>query len=119
MLLLGVITGAPKVSSYVLEELNDWPKTRPTTLESLLSAFSAIPEMQRQPDGERLTKFLKKQLAKEDESALIKEIVECTKRVSRFSFRVVGSETLGQRNGVPPRRKAKSRTAAVSRTAQS
>ena len=119
MLLLGVITGAPKVSSYVLEVLDDWPKTRPTTLESLLRAFSAIPEMQRQPDGERLTKFLKEQLAKEDESALIKEIVECTKRVSRFSFRVVGSETLGQRNGVPPRRKAKSRTTAVSRTAKS
>jgi hypothetical protein len=113
MLLLGVITGTPRVSAYVLEVLDEWPRSRPATLENLQHALAAYPEMKRYPDGERLTAFLNEHLSSDD--ALVAEIIACSRNVSRFSFRVVGSETLGQKVTTVRRAKPKARTATASR----
>jgi len=107
MILLGVITGTPKVSSDVLGVFDSWPKTKPKTVENLMEALKAKPEILAQPDGQKLRTFFEKHLVKPNSDALFAEMLACAGQVSRFSFRVVGAETLGQRKSPSTRKKTK------------
>lgn len=88
MLLLGVITGAPTVSSYVMDELNPLRETKPTDIKTLTNALEGNAELQQQADAERFFAFLKYHEFGEKTELLFTEMVRCARTVSRFSFRV-------------------------------
>ena len=97
MILLGVITGAPTVSLYVIEELEKIPKGTEATMEDFLTGLEKNEELIRQPDWKRLKDFLKAHISERDTSKLLAALVDVRSRVSRYSFRVARTEALGQK----------------------
>jgi hypothetical protein len=91
MILLGVITGTPAVSSYVIDHLKTWrPEGVETTVEAWANRFALDPEVRRQPDAQRLIQFFETHdfNPRPSSQLLIKEMVSYAARVSRFSFRL-------------------------------
>lgn len=88
MILLGMITGAPKASSYFIEELKNWPRhVGPGSFERLIEKLEQDGELQRQSDAQRLRDFLKHHFAKPPDK-LFNELYNFGPRCSRFSFKV-------------------------------
>jgi len=87
MILLGVITGAPTVSSYMLDALQNWQSPERTVL-AFFHTLAADAEVQQQPDGDRLTRFCQGHDFGEFSDLLLEDMLMFAPRVSRFSFRV-------------------------------
>ena len=88
MILLGIITGAPTVSSYVIDELKKIPaETTPRAREQLLAALDKNAELQQQRDAQRLNNFLKTHDFGKPPGALFHELLNFVPRCSRFSFK--------------------------------
>jgi len=105
MILLGMITGTPTVSLYVIEELEKIPKGTNATMEDFLSNLQNNEELTRQADWTRLNDFLKAHMSKTDTSRLLAALVDVRSRVSRYSFRVARAEALGQKRRSVARKK--------------
>jgi len=105
MILLGVITGTPTVSLYVIEELEKIPKETHATMEDFLVRLEKNEELIRQPDWTRLNDFLKAHISKRDSSRLLAALLDVRSRVSRYSFRVARTEALGQKTRLAARKK--------------
>jgi len=97
MILLGVVTGAPTASSYVIEELEKIPRETEASMEEFLIALEKNEELLRQPDWKRLNDFLKAHISKRDTTNLLAALVDVRSQVSRYSFRVGRTEPLGQK----------------------
>jgi hypothetical protein len=98
MILLGIITGTPKVSSSAVEILDRWPERKDKTVKNFLDELFASEEISAHPDGKKLQAFLFKHLEQPHSNEVFREMLSCASRVSRFSFRVIGNEPLGKRN---------------------
>jgi hypothetical protein len=86
MILLGVITGAPTVSSFMLDKLKNWQSPERNVL-AFFDTFAADAEVQKQPDAERLMRFCRNHnFAVFD--LPFEDLLKFAPRVSRFSFRV-------------------------------
>ena len=109
MILLGIITGAPKVSSAAIEILDDWPEHKERTVKNFLDELFANQEISSHPDGIKLRDFLFRHLEKVGSREVLLEMLNCASRVSRFSFRVVSNEPLGKRTHASAKTKAKPR----------
>lgn len=89
MILLGVITGTPAVSPYVINHLKNWqPKPPELTVEAWVNVFARNPEVQMQSDADRLIRFFEVHDFSPSSELLIKEMVNYAPKVSRFSFRL-------------------------------
>ena len=97
MILLGIVTGAPKVSLYVIEEIENWKweKTEPATVQDLLARLESNIDLQHTSDWQRLSAFLKTFGPTEDSAAMFAALRAVTPRVSRFSFRIARAEAAG------------------------
>lgn len=100
MILLGVITGTPTVSSYVIEELMARRGSNEFT-QPLADALEANAELLQQPDSERLIKFFQTHDFGPADNPLLKEIMNYAPRVSRFSFRVNRTDLAGRKPASP------------------
>ena len=98
MILLGIITGAPTVSLYVVEEIENWkPEKTNATIKDFLAKLEENADLVRQPDWIRLKTFLA-DLKDADESAeMLSALIATTPRVSRYSFRIARAEATGPR----------------------
>lgn len=95
MILLGIITGAPTVSSYVIDELKKIPvDTPPRAREQLLAALEKNAELQQQPDAQRLNNFLKTHDFGKPPGALFLELLNFVPQCSRFSFKASRANAL-------------------------
>jgi hypothetical protein len=97
MTLLGIITGAPTASLFVMEELEHWTwnKKSSPTMTDFLSQLEKNEDLLRQPDWSRLKPFLTgfaEATASRDFFAAFKRN---TPRVSRYSFRIARAEATG------------------------
>ena len=95
MILLGIITGAPTTSPYVIEELQNWTWNReiPPTVINFLNKLEGNTDLKRTADWPRLEAFL---LGFDNDSAeMFAAIRAITPRVSRFSFRIARVEAAG------------------------
>jgi hypothetical protein len=95
MILLGIITGAPTASSYVIEELENWTWTSNTapTLKNFLNKLERNTDLTRTADWPRLKAFLTG--FNNDSAEMFKAVRAITPRVSRFSFRIARAEAAG------------------------
>ncbi|HEU4507460.1 MAG TPA: P-loop NTPase fold protein [Pyrinomonadaceae bacterium] len=104
MILLGIITGAPTASQYVIEELENWTwssKTAPT-LKNFLNKLEKNTDLTRTADWPRLKVFL---TGFDDDSAeMFSAVKAITPRVSRFSFRSARADAAGPKRPGPPSR---------------
>jgi KAP family P-loop domain/TIR domain len=87
MILLGVITGAPTVSSFMLDKLKTWQSPERTVV-ALFNTLALEPEVQQQPDAERLFRFYQGHDFGKFSDVLLEDMLKFAPRVSRFSFRV-------------------------------
>jgi hypothetical protein len=95
MILLGIITGAPTASSFVIDELKKIPaETPPRAKEALLAALEKNAELQQQPDAQRLNSFLKTHDFGKPAGALFRELLNFVPRCSRFSFKASRANAL-------------------------
>jgi hypothetical protein len=85
MVLLGIITGTPTISSYVMDEL--W-EGKTFDFKAFVNAVIANLEMQQETEGERLISFFQKHDFGTSSDLLFQEMVNYAPRVSRFSFGV-------------------------------
>jgi CheY-like chemotaxis protein len=94
MILLGIVTGAPTASSYVIEELKKWkPENRAAAgIEYITSVLNNDTDLQQQPDAERLYSFLKSHDFGKPSDQLFKELLNFGPRCSRFSFKLSRAE---------------------------
>src|SRR4029079_9344024 len=95
MILLGIITGAPTTSPYVIEELENWTWNReiPPTVINFLNKLEGNTDLKRTADWPRLEAFL---LGFDNDSAeMFAAIRAITPRVSRFSFSIARVEAAG------------------------
>ena len=96
MILLGIITGAPTVSLYVVEELENWKSEDKT---SMIADFSKKldqnADLARQPDWSRLKTFLDSLTGKDESAEMFTALRDITARVSRYSFRIARAEAAG------------------------
>jgi len=99
MILLGIITGAPSISLYFIEQLEKYPKKeKPGSLHSFLDDLDYNPEIHSQPDWTRVKEFLQKHISPgEDSVGILSTLIAITPRVSRYSFRVARVEGLHPR----------------------
>ncbi|HKQ52530.1 MAG TPA: hypothetical protein VJT74_09185, partial [Pyrinomonadaceae bacterium] len=98
MILLGVITGAPSVSLYFIEELEMWVKLKKAgTLHELLDQLDKNADVNSQQDWLRVKEFLKAHVALNDPARLLAALLAVTPRVSRYSFRVARIESARQK----------------------
>jgi hypothetical protein len=97
MILLGVITGAPTVSSYVMDELKLWRAERSVDIKTFTDALASGAELRQQPDAERLITFFRTHDFGTQSSVLFEEMVNYAPRVSRFSFRVNRTDLSGRK----------------------
>ena len=106
MILLGIITGAPTASPYVIEELENWTWTSKTapTLKNFLNKIEKNTDLTRTADWPRLNAFLTG--FNNDSAEMFKAVRAITPRVSRFSFRIARTEAAGlKRPGRPSKSK--------------
>ena len=115
MILLGVITGAPGASSFVLDELKIWNGAKEFKFDAFKAALVSKPQVLKQQDAERLVRFFNTHDFGKPSNALFEKIVHFGPQVSRFSFRVDRANTAGDRpavsrdramNARPPRKRA-------------
>ncbi len=98
MILLGVITGAPSVSSYFIEELEKWAESGEAgTLQTFLTRLQKNPEVSKLPDWARVQGFLGRFIKPTDAAEMLAKLVAVVPSVSRYSFRVARVETARQR----------------------
>ncbi len=94
MILLGVITGTPTASSYVVEQLREMsPDTSPRSLSHLVMSLEKNAELQQQPDAQRLQSFFKTHDFSQP-TELFDHLYDLSPRCSRFSFRINRADTL-------------------------
>jgi hypothetical protein len=115
MILLGVITGTPRASSFVIDELKGWNRAKEFKLETFKTALLSKPDLLKQPGAERLVKFFNTHNFGKPADALFNQLVNFGPQVSRFSFRVDRADTAGHRhafvsldralNARPPRKR--------------
>lgn len=97
MILLGIITGAPSVSLYVIEEIENWKwdrKPQPT-VKNFLNRLEQNADLRRTSDWQRLHALLTSFGDTEESAAMFAALREFTPRVSRFSFRIGRAEAAG------------------------
>ena len=97
MILLGIITGAPSVSLYVIEEIENWKwekKERPT-MKNFLEQLDRNADLPRTSDWHRLSALLTSLGDTEESAAMFAALRTMTPRVSRFSFRISRAEAAG------------------------
>jgi len=95
MILLGVITGTPTVSSYVVEQLKEMPPhTSARSLANLVMSLEKNSELQQQPDARRLHNFFKTHDFGSPTDELFSKLYDLGPRCSRFSFRINRADTL-------------------------
>src|SRR5262249_40362289 len=88
-ILLGVITGAPSISLYFIEELEKYSTNmKALRLDKFLAALEAKPEVLKQSDWLRVRSLLQDQIGTNDVEPTLKSLIEFTPRVSQYSFRV-------------------------------
>jgi tetratricopeptide (TPR) repeat protein len=95
MILLGVITGTPTTSPYVIEELENWTwdSETPPTVNNFLNKLEGNTDLKRTADWSRLKAFLSG--FDKDSAEMFAAIRAITPRVSRFSFRIARVEAAG------------------------
>lgn len=102
MILLGVITGAPPVSLYFIEELEKLLKSdHAGSLHDFLQRLDKNPEVSRQPDWARVRELLEAHVRREDSTATLETLIAVAPRVSRYSFRVARVEAARQKKSLP------------------
>jgi hypothetical protein len=107
MLLLGIITGAPSVSLYIIEELEEYSRSKKTmNLNTLLLKLEENPEVKRQQDWLRVREILEDQIGFDEGSITLASLIKETPRVSRYSFRVARAAGQQRRIRVPQMTKA-------------
>ncbi|HKV37242.1 MAG TPA: P-loop NTPase fold protein [Pyrinomonadaceae bacterium] len=95
MILLGIITGAPTTSSYVLDKLKTWqPQPPELTVEAFFNTLALQEEVQQQPDAERFFRFFRDRDFGEFSDLLLEDMANFAPRVARFSFKVNRTELL-------------------------
>jgi hypothetical protein len=97
MILLGIITGAPAVSLYVIEEIENWKweKKEPPTMKNFLEQLDRNADLPRTSDWHRLSALLKSFGDTEESAAMFAALRAVAPRVSRFSFRISRAEATG------------------------
>lgn len=91
MILLGVIVGAPTVSSQVIDLLKVW-KARTSVVDTFADALESNAEFRRQPDSNRVIGFFLNHDFRTSDDPLFNELIKSEEKVSRFSFRVNRSD---------------------------
>jgi len=97
MILLGIITGAPSVSLYVIEEIENWnwEKNEPPTMKNFLDQLDRNADLPRTSEWQRLSALLTS-FGDTDESVVMFAAVRAVApRVLRFSFRISRAEATG------------------------
>ena len=111
MILLGIITGAPTVSLYVVEELENWkPEDVTSMITDLASKLEENADLAKQPDWSRLKTFLNDLKGKDESAEMFKALRDITPRVSRYSFRIARAEAAGPKRRAPASATRKSKT---------
>lgn len=106
MILLGIITGAPPISLYFIEELEKLLKSEHVgSLHDFLQRLDKNPEVSQQPDWARVKELLEAHVRREDSMATLETLVAVAPRVSRYSFRVARVEAARQKKSLPGVRK--------------
>lgn len=97
MILLGIITGAPTVSLFVTEEIENWKwdKENRPTMADFNNQLEKNEELRGQPDWARLKTFFSGFRATEESANLFAAFKKNTPRVSRYSFRISRAEAAG------------------------
>lgn len=97
MILLGIITGSPGVSLYVIEEIENWKwqnKEQPT-MKNFLEQLERNVDLPRTSEWQRVSAVLTGFGGTEESVAIFAALRAVTPRVSRFSFRVGRAEATG------------------------
>jgi hypothetical protein len=111
MILLGIITGAPTVSLYIVEELENWNSQDVTsTIADFASKLEDNADLAKQPDWSRLKTFLDGLTGKDESAEMFKALRDITPRVSRYSFRISRAEAGGPKRSAPASATRKSKT---------
>ena len=98
MILLGIITGAPPISLYVIEELEKVLKSESAgSLHDFLQRLGKNPEVSQQPDWPRVKELLEAHVRREDSMATLETLIAVAPRVSRYSFRVARVEAASKK----------------------
>jgi len=107
MILLGIVTGAPTVSLYVVEEIENWKweKENPATMVDFLNKLEENEDLRRQPDWSRLKTFLSAFGTTENSAGLFRAFKNNTPKVSRYSFRISRAEAAGPKRASAPQSK--------------
>jgi hypothetical protein len=97
MILLGIITGAPSVSLYVIEEIENWKweKEKPPTMMDFFFQLAGNVNLPRASDWQRLSALLQSFGSTEESAAMFAALRAEAPRVSRFSFRIGRAEAAG------------------------
>lgn len=101
MLLLGVITGAPSISLYFIQELEKYTTTiKAINLNTFLNNLDTNPEVGKEQDWPRIKEFLQEQIDAGEGEPTLASLISITPRVSRYSFRVAraGNQSSAGRN---------------------
>jgi len=97
MILLGIITGAPTVSLYVVEEIENWQPDENATMADFSSKLEENADLVKQIDWTRLKTFLDRLTGNDESAEMLAALLEVAPRVSRYSFRVARAEASGPR----------------------
>jgi hypothetical protein len=97
MILLGIITGAPGVSLYVIEEIENWKweKNEPPTMKNFLDQLDQNADLPRTSEWQRLSALLTSFGDTEESAAMFAVLRAVAPRVLRFSFRISRAEATG------------------------
>jgi len=110
MILLGVITGAPTVSLFVVEEIESWnSEDKTSTISDFSNKLEQNVDLARQPDWSRLKTFFDSLTGKDESAEMFSALRDITPRVSRYSFRIARAEAAGPKRSAaaPAARKSK------------
>jgi hypothetical protein len=98
MILLGIITGAPSVSLYFIEELEKLSKAeKKGTIHTFLAQLQKNLEVSQQPDWTRVQEFLANHVKRTEATEMLEKLIAVMPSVSRYSFRVARVEAARQK----------------------
>jgi len=100
MILLGIITGAPSVSLFVIEELEECSRSKKSiNLNTLLLKLEKNPEVTKRAEWIPVREMLEDQIGSDDSQITLETLINETPRVSRYSFRVAKAAAGQKRTG--------------------
>jgi len=112
MILLGVITGAPTVSLYLVEEIESWnSEDKTSTITDFSNKLEQNVDLTKQSDWSRLKTFFDSLTGKDESAEMFCALRDVTPRVSRYSFRIARAEAAGPKRAATAPAGRKSKTA--------